>query len=73
MTSYDGLPTAHKLKMLTVEHGLPKALHPFINEMKQVYTMEIVYAQCKPVRSSVCPLLPEEPGLQAGSCLKLDP
>lgn len=48
LTSYDGLPTADKLKMLTVEHGLPKALHPFINEMKQAYTMEIVYAQCKP-------------------------
>lgn len=48
LTSYDGLPTAHKLKMLTVEHGLPMVLHPFINEMKQVYTMEIVYAQCKP-------------------------
>ncbi|MBB6343222.1 beta-phosphoglucomutase-like phosphatase (HAD superfamily) [Pseudomonas fluvialis] len=48
LTSYDGLPTAHKLEMLSVERGLPKALHPFINEMKQAYTMEIVYAQCKP-------------------------
>ncbi|MBO2927892.1 MULTISPECIES: HAD family hydrolase [Pseudomonadaceae] len=48
LTSYDGLPTAHKLNMLTAERGLPQALHPFINEMKQAYTMEIVYAKCKP-------------------------
>lgn len=48
LTSYDGLPTAHKLNMLTVERGLPKSLHSFINEMKQSYTMEIVHAQCKP-------------------------
>lgn len=34
--------------MLTVERGLPKSLHSFINEMKQSYTMEIVHAQCKP-------------------------
>ena len=48
LTSYDGLPTAHKLNMLSVEHGLPKSLHSFINEMKQAYTMEMVHAQCKP-------------------------
>jgi beta-phosphoglucomutase len=34
--------------MLSLERGLPRELHTFINEMKQVYTMEIVYAQCKP-------------------------
>lgn len=48
LTSYDGLPTRRKLEMLTVARGLPKALHEFINEMKQAYTMEIVHAQCKP-------------------------
>lgn len=48
LNSYDGLPTAYKLKMLSVDRGLPLELHPFINEMKQAYTMEIVYAQCKP-------------------------
>jgi len=48
LTSYDGLSTSQKLKMLTVEHGLPESLHAFINEMKQAYTMEIVYAKCKP-------------------------
>jgi HAD superfamily hydrolase (TIGR01509 family) len=48
LTAYDGLPTSRKLDMLSVERDLPPALHTFINEMKQVYTMEIVYGQCKP-------------------------
>jgi len=48
LATYDGLPTRRKLEMLTIERGLPKELHEFINEMKQVYTMEIVCTQCKP-------------------------
>lgn len=48
LVTYDGLPTKKKLEMLTRERGLPKGLHTFINDMKQQYTMEIVYAQCKP-------------------------
>ncbi|MNJ24666.1 Phosphorylated carbohydrates phosphatase [compost metagenome] len=48
LTTYDGLPTSRKLDMLSVERDLPFELHNFINEMKQEYTMEIVYAQCKP-------------------------
>jgi len=48
LTTYDGLPTSKKLEMLSLESGLPKALHRFINEMKQEYTMEIVHTQCKP-------------------------
>lgn len=48
LVTYDGLPTKKKLEMLSAERGLPKGLHPFINEMKQQYTMEIVYAECKP-------------------------
>lgn len=48
LTVYDGLPTARKLHMLSIECGLPVALHDFINEMKQSYTMEIVHTQCKP-------------------------
>ena len=48
LVTYDGLPTRKKLEMLSAERGLPKALHQFINEMKQQYTMEIVYAACKP-------------------------
>jgi beta-phosphoglucomutase len=48
LLTYDGLPTKKKLEMLSVERGLPSQLHEFINEMKQQYTMEIVYASCKP-------------------------
>lgn len=49
VTTFDGLPTKKKLEMLSIERGLPKALHSFINDLKQQYTLEIVYAQCKPV------------------------
>ncbi|EFM2932899.1 HAD family phosphatase [Campylobacter jejuni] len=48
LTTFDGLPTKDKLKMLSLERGLPKSLHSFINELKQQYTMEIVYSLCKP-------------------------
>lgn len=48
LVTYDGLPTMKKLEMLSVERRLPVRLHGFINDMKQLYTMEIVYAQCKP-------------------------
>jgi beta-phosphoglucomutase len=48
LVTYDGLPTKKKLEMLTAERGLPKGLHTFINDMKQQYTMEIVYVECKP-------------------------
>lgn len=48
LSTYDGLPTSKKLEMLSVESDLPRALHGFINEMKQIYTMEMVYTQCKP-------------------------
>ena len=49
LTSFDGLPTLRKLEMLTLERGLPKELHVFINEMKQKFTMEIVHERCKPM------------------------
>jgi len=49
LVTYDGLPTKKKLEMLTMESGLPKGLHNFINEMKQIFTMEMVYTKCKPV------------------------
>ncbi|MBO6548104.1 MAG: HAD family phosphatase [Rhizobiales bacterium] len=45
---FDGLPTRNKLKMLSLEKNLPEELHDFINEMKQQYTMDMVYTQCKP-------------------------
>ena len=48
LITYDGLPTVVKLEMLTREKGLPQELHDFINELKQKYTMELVYSNCKP-------------------------
>jgi beta-phosphoglucomutase len=48
LVTYDGLPTKKKLEMLTLEHGLPRALHSFINEMKQEFTFQLGYAKCKP-------------------------
>ena len=48
LVTFDGLPTKDKLILLSMESNLPESLHSFINEMKQIYTMEIVYAKCKP-------------------------
>lgn len=48
LTSFDGLPTLKKLELLSLERGLPKELHEFINEVKQKFTMEIVHSRCKP-------------------------
>jgi beta-phosphoglucomutase len=48
LVTYDGLPTKKKLEMLTLERGLPRALHEFINEMKQEFTFQLGYAKCKP-------------------------
>jgi beta-phosphoglucomutase len=48
LVTYDGLPTKKKLEMLTLERGLPRALHSFINDMKQEFTFQIGYAKCRP-------------------------
>jgi len=48
LVTYDGLPTRKKLEMLTLEKGLPVGLHSFINELKQMYTMEQIFLKCKP-------------------------
>lgn len=48
LVTFDGLPTKKKLEMLSMERNLPQGLHNFINQMKQLYTMQIVYASCKP-------------------------
>ena len=49
LVTYDGLPTRRKLEMLSLERGLPTALHGLVNSLKQKYTMEIVHAKCRPV------------------------
>lgn len=48
LVTFDGLPTRRKLEMLTLEQGLPVELHSFLNELKQIYTIELVHARCKP-------------------------
>ncbi|KZZ41419.1 HAD family hydrolase, partial [Thalassolituus sp. HI0120] len=48
-TTYDGLPTKDKLKMLSRDKGLSAGLHSFINEMKQQFTMEMVNNLCRPL------------------------
>ncbi len=49
LVTYDGLPTKRKLDMLTMERGLPRGLHAFLNDLKQLYTLEMVHARCKPM------------------------
>lgn len=48
LTTYDGLPTKRKLEILSLEENLPVELHGIINELKQLYTMEIVHTTCRP-------------------------
>jgi beta-phosphoglucomutase-like phosphatase (HAD superfamily) len=49
LTTFNGLPTRRKLEILTLERDLPRELHAFINELKQMYTMELVCTQCRPL------------------------
>jgi len=48
LAAYNGLPTRTKLDMLTVEKGLPKALHELLNRLKQIYTREEILRHCWP-------------------------
>src|SRR5476649_554944 len=49
LVTYDGLPTRQKLEMLSLEKGLPRALHTFLNQLKQEFTFELIQTKCKPV------------------------
>ncbi|MEE7503753.1 HAD family phosphatase [Methylobacterium mesophilicum] len=48
LTTFDGLPTKRKLELLSTMENFPTSLHSFLNELKQLYTMEIVSVRCKP-------------------------
>ena len=48
LVTYDGLPTSKKLEMLSMEKGLPRGLHKFINDLKQSYTVDMVHSLCSP-------------------------
>ncbi len=49
LSTFDGLPTRKKLELLSKDKGLPTQLHTLISELKQIYTMEIIHAKCKPI------------------------
>lgn len=49
LVTYDGLPTAKKLEMLSIEKGMPLRLHKFINELKQQYTVDRIITDCHPI------------------------
>lgn len=49
LCGYNGLPTRKKLEMLSVEKGLPAALHTMLNRLKQVYTRDEILTRCRPV------------------------
>lgn len=49
LVTFDGLPTAKKLEILSRDRGLSKSLHKFINELKQIYTIDMVHQKCRPV------------------------
>jgi HAD superfamily hydrolase (TIGR01509 family) len=48
LTTFDGLSTRQKLDLLSLDRGLPRGLHTFINEMKQRYTVEVIHQRCRP-------------------------
>jgi len=49
LSDYNGLPTRKKLEMLSVEKGLPAALHNTLSRLKQVYTRDEILTKCRPV------------------------
>jgi beta-phosphoglucomutase-like phosphatase (HAD superfamily) len=49
LSDYNGLPTRKKLQMLSVEKGLPQALHNMLSRLKQVYTRDEILTRCRPV------------------------
>ena len=49
LSTFDGLPTRDKLKILSKSRGLPESLHQFLNNLKQKSTAELTYSRCKPL------------------------
>lgn len=47
--TFDGLPTRVKLKMLSEQFFLPEQLHGFVNQMKQLYTSQMIHERCHPL------------------------
>jgi beta-phosphoglucomutase len=49
LSDYNGLPTRKKLQMLSIDKGLPQALHDTLSRLKQVYTRDEILTRCRPV------------------------
>jgi beta-phosphoglucomutase len=49
LADYNGLPKRKKLQMLSLEKGLPSALHSTLGRLKQVYTRDEILTKCRPV------------------------
>jgi HAD superfamily hydrolase (TIGR01509 family) len=49
LVTFDGLPTKKKLEVLSRDRGLPGKLHNFIGDLKQAYTIELIFRNCKPM------------------------
>jgi HAD superfamily hydrolase (TIGR01509 family) len=49
LSTYNGLPTRQKLRMLSVEKGLPEPIHDLLNRLKQIYTRDEILTKCRPV------------------------
>ncbi len=49
LSSFDGLPTKVKLQKLSKQIYLPEQLHSIINDIKQLYTVEMIYQRCHPM------------------------
>lgn len=49
LSTFDGLPTKDKLKILGKSKGLPSQLFGLINDLKQKYTQQIIYQRCAPL------------------------
>ena len=49
ISRYDHLHTFDGLEMLSEQYYLPRQLHEFVNQMKQLYTTQMVYEKCHPM------------------------
>lgn len=49
LTLYDGLPTREKLKILSGRVGLPVTYHKLVNDLKQMYTLDLIEDLCEPI------------------------
>lgn len=49
LSTFDGLSTRQKLRILSETRGLPKALHSLLNDIKQRITQDIMVTRCRPV------------------------